>query len=70
VSEPKDINKFLTWAEVPVILTVAEAASLLRLHSRTVYEKVERGEMPHRRLGRSIRFDRDELEAWFAEQTV
>jgi len=41
--------------------TVREAAHYLKLKPGTVYELVERGRIPHVRIGRSIRFDADAL---------
>lgn len=37
------------------MLTVAEAAEALNISRITIYRMVERGEIPHKRLGRSIR---------------
>ena len=50
------------------LLTVAEAAELLRVHSNHVYELIRRGELPHVRLGRVIRLPRHRLEQWIEEQ--
>ena len=52
----------------PPLLTVAEAAELLRVHSNHVYELIRRGELPHVRLGRVIRLPRHRLEQWIEEQ--
>lgn len=48
-------------AEMPVFLTVEEAAAVLRLKRSTAYELVRRGEIPHFRLGHFIRVPRDAL---------
>ncbi|MBS3985689.1 MAG: helix-turn-helix domain-containing protein [Selenomonadales bacterium] len=45
----------------PLWLTVDEAAALLRVHVSTVYEMVSRKELPAKRIGRTIRIDRDAL---------
>jgi excisionase family DNA binding protein len=52
------------------MMTVYDVADLLGLHRVTVYEKVSRGEIPHVRIGRAIRFDREVLERWIAEQST
>jgi len=48
-------------AEMPVFLTVEEAAAVLRLKRSTAYELVRRGEIPHFRLGHFIRVPREAL---------
>lgn len=45
----------------PLWLTVDEAAALLRVHVSTVYEMVSRNQLPAKRIGRTIRIDRDAL---------
>lgn len=49
----------LTRADV---MTAPEVAKLLGLPKSTVYELARRGELPCARLGRTIRFVRDEVE--------
>jgi len=51
----------------PGLLTVPEAAQLLRISRNLAYELVARNELPAVRLGRAIRVPRRELEAWIAE---
>lgn len=46
------------------VLGVEEAARLLRVGRSTIYELVARNEIPHRRLGKHIRFNRDALMSW------
>lgn len=48
------------------MLRVAAVAELLDLPEKRVYELVRAGVLPHVRLGRSIRFNSAELEAWIA----
>ena len=45
-------------------LTVAELADLLRIRPRKVYALVAAGEIPHRRAGARLIFDRQEIDAW------
>ncbi|MBX7096443.1 MAG: helix-turn-helix domain-containing protein [Myxococcaceae bacterium] len=49
------------------VLTVPEAATLLRLNPKTVYEAVSRGELPHQRIGRRIRLSRSALITWLSQ---
>ena len=46
---------------LPEVATVDEVARYLRVNRKTVYEAVDKGELPGRRIGRLIRFRRDEL---------
>ncbi|MGE5183155.1 MAG: helix-turn-helix domain-containing protein [Acidobacteriota bacterium] len=46
------------------VLGVHDVARLLRVGRNTVYELVGRNEIPHRRLGKQIRFSRDALMSW------
>lgn len=43
-------------------MTAAEIAALLALPKSAVYELARRGELPCARLGRTIRFLREEIE--------
>lgn len=45
------------------VMTAAEVAALLALPKSTVYELARRGELPCARLGRTMRFLREEVEA-------
>lgn len=49
----------------PPILTVEQAAELLRCSTNTLYEACRRGEVPHLRIGRLIRIRYDQLMASF-----
>jgi len=46
------------------VLDVEETARLLRVGRNTIYELVGRNEIPHRRLGKQIRFSRAALMSW------
>lgn len=48
------------------VMTVEEVADLLRVNRKTIYEAVRLNEIPHARLGRSIRFCREALLRWLA----
>ena len=45
-------------------LTIAEVAAYLNIKQKTIYAKVEAGEIPYYRIGRLIRFNFDEINAW------
>ena len=49
------------------VLTAAEAAKLLRVSVWTIYEMCQRGEIPHGRVGRVLRFHRGTLIAHLAQ---
>jgi excisionase family DNA binding protein len=46
------------------VLTVPEAAALLKIGRNALYEACGRNEVPYRRIGRQIRFSRAALVAW------
>lgn len=54
---------------VPALLTVEEAARLLRIGRNTCYELIHQQRIPHVRLGRLIRVPRAGLENWIARET-
>lgn len=58
---------------VPLLYTVDEAAELLKVTNNWLEERVSAQAIPHRRLGRQIRFsqsDLDDLIAQSARQPV
>jgi excisionase family DNA binding protein len=63
----------LNAASAPARLTVpllrpAEAAELLSVRPSWIYEAVRTNRLPCLRIGRHIRFTREMLEEWLAEQ--
>ena len=46
------------------LLTVQEAADYLGYAKGTIYQKVSKGEIPHVKLGRAVRFRRRDLDEW------
>lgn len=46
------------------VLTAPEAAKLLKIGRRQLYEAVGRKDVPHQRIGRTIRFSRAALLRW------
>ena len=55
-------------ARAEEILTTRDLANYLRCHVSTLYRLVNRGEIPHFRLGSDIRFKRSAIEKWLDEQ--
>ncbi len=51
-------------AEIPEVMTAAQAAVFLGVDRKTVYENAARGRIPHRKLGRRLLFGRAALLAW------
>jgi excisionase family DNA binding protein len=49
-------------ADAPDVLTVPQAAQLLRIGRTAAYEAVRRGQIPAVRIGRSVRIPRHALE--------
>lgn len=52
------------------MLTVKETAARLGLAPPTVYGLIDEGTLPGYKLGRSVRVDEDELEAWKESRRV
>jgi len=52
--------------DLPLVLTVPEAASVLRLKRSTAYELVKQKAIPSFKVGRHIRISRTELEKLIA----
>lgn len=49
-------------SEMPLVLTIEEAAKLLRIGRGAAYELARRGELPVVRLGRTLRVPRHRLD--------
>jgi len=52
------------------VMSVREVAEFLGLTESTIYKKVRRGELPVARIGRSLRFPKDAIRKWLAENTL
>jgi excisionase family DNA binding protein len=46
------------------LLTISDISAYLSIKQKTLYAKVESGEIPHYRIGRLVRFRLDEIDAW------
>jgi excisionase family DNA binding protein len=50
------------------LITVKEAADLLKVKPQWVYRMMRSDGLPFIRLGRQVRIDEDSLEKWLAER--
>lgn len=50
--------------------TVTEAACALGIGRTVAYDLIRRGEIPHVRIGRSIRIPRSSLDSWLTARTT
>lgn len=62
------IVKFPVQPLMENLLTAEGVAHLLGIKKKTVYDWVREKKIPHLRLGRQIRFRRDELENWLHQK--
>jgi excisionase family DNA binding protein len=44
------------------------AARLLSISERSLWSLMKSGSIPHVRIGRSVRYDREDLKAWIEKQ--
>jgi len=49
-------------------LTIKEVSLLTGLAVGTLYNMVSKRQIPHRKLGRLVKFERDELDKWLKDQ--
>lgn len=56
-----------TASVADAVLDVEQVASLLRIGRNAVYDAVGRNEIPHRRVGKQIRFSRAAIFRWLGE---
>jgi len=52
------------------IMTISEVASYLHIGQSKLYRLAQEGKIPATRIGRSWRFRRDLVDAWFVQDTV
>ena len=56
---------------LPPVLKAEEVAALLRINRKTLYEAVQRDEIPGAfRIGRCLRFHRDAVLTWLSPNTA
>ncbi len=51
-------------------ITVKQAAIILSIKEKTLYSLVTQGRIPHSRIGKMVRFDKDELDTWMRSKKV
>lgn len=51
---------------VDEVLTVEQAAEFLKVGRNALYDAIGRGDVPHRRIGKTIRLSRAHLVRWLA----
>ncbi len=49
------------------LMTIEKLSTYLNIRVKTIYARVEAGEIPHYRIGRLIRFRLDEIDTWLKE---
>jgi len=54
----------ITFSTEADVMTVEEGAAFLRVGRNALYDAIGRGEVPHRRIGRTIRLSRAVLVRW------
>lgn len=64
-NEP-DSLEFYAEADATAVLAVNDVATLLRVGRNTVYALVAKNQIPHRRLGKQIRFSRAAVMQWLS----
>lgn len=55
------MSKIKRRIDLPLTLTAEQAAELLNVHPNTIYEYAKQDKIPHIRLGKALRIDRDGL---------
>jgi len=68
MSEP--LNDTTTAVSKPIAMRPKEAAKALGIGERLLWERTNRGEIPHVRIGRAVVYPVAELERWLAEQAT
>lgn len=52
------------------LLTISEVSNYLQIKQKTIYAKVEAGEIPCYRIGRLIRFSKEDIDEWISTKKV
>lgn len=47
-----------------ILMTIKELSNYLSIKEKTIYAKVEKNEITHYRIGKLIRFKKDEIDKW------
>jgi excisionase family DNA binding protein len=51
-------------------LTVKELSEYIKVKEKTLYYLVGKGNIPHYRIGKLVRFRRDEIDGWLEDKKV
>jgi excisionase family DNA binding protein len=54
----------------PIWLTVKELARYINMKEKTLYYLVRNGSIPHYRVGKLVRFKKDEIDQWMDTKQV
>lgn len=70
----KDQHRSLTTEEAAEssleLLTPTETAKLLRVSLKTLYRRTQAGELPARKVGGQIRYNKTDLERWWKGESL
>ena len=58
------------WKKRALLLKISQVSDLIGFGRSKTYRLISDGELPHVRIGRSVRVPADELERWIAENTT
>ena len=72
VNEPREVGKMKnkTSDREPVLLKPKEAAEFLSVSERSLWTLMRNGEIPHIRIGKSVRYLVKDLESWIETKRV
>jgi excisionase family DNA binding protein len=63
---PSNATPVSPTSSEPLLLRAGDAAKLLAISPRKLWQLTNMGEVPVMRIGRSLRYPREELRAWIA----
>lgn len=61
-----DMDKSISWDELPLLLTVAETSKVIGYNQARIRELCKTKILPHIRYGRAYKIPRDNLRKWVA----
>jgi excisionase family DNA binding protein len=65
---PVQFEKEINMPDLSKFLTEKDAAKLLAICERTLYEARKRGDLPFYKFGRAVRYSPEDLKAWTESQ--
>jgi excisionase family DNA binding protein len=63
-------TKALEYRNFNEYLKIDDISAYLNIKTKTLYALVESGDIPHYRIGRLIRFKREDVDLWMEEKKV